>query len=84
MEDGGRVWNKCKERVELGTSGLMVSRVGNGCSFQYLCVLVDPSLIEEIVVYRMVVLLYLSLCKTLPGRHHAPRTMPTTSLRCFG
>lgn len=26
-EDGGRVWNKCTERVELGTSGLMVSRV---------------------------------------------------------
>lgn len=25
--DGDRVWNTCKERVELGTSGLMVSRV---------------------------------------------------------
>lgn len=35
-EDEGRVWNKCTDRVELGTSGLMVSRVrksggGEGC-----------------------------------------------------
>ncbi|CAN0012645.1 unnamed protein product [Ascophyllum nodosum] len=30
MEDSGRVWNKCTERVELGTSGLMVSRIGFG------------------------------------------------------
>lgn len=26
-EDGNRVWNKCKDLVELGTSGLMVSKV---------------------------------------------------------
>ena len=31
--DGDRVWNKCTERVELGTSGLMVSRVRAVCVF---------------------------------------------------
>lgn len=49
MEDGGRVWNKCKERVELGTSGLMVSRVGNGSNIQDPCTLIDSYLMNILI-----------------------------------